>query len=93
MQSFLDKCTMFRGDGIVVVSGSATHLKHTVDQKISAVERKQKATDLTVGSLRTKVALEGDEVRDTLRSLGQELYTSIDEMEDRVDEVGHMLYC
>ena len=72
-------------------SGNATHLKNTVDQKLSAIERKQKADALTVSSLKTKVTLEGDEMRDTLRSLGQEIYNSIDQMEDRVHEVGHML--
>lgn len=53
------------------------------------IERKQKTESLTVSSLKTKVMIEGDEMRQTLRSLGQEIYTSIDQMEDRVDEVSH----
>jgi hypothetical protein len=74
----------------VCLSGTTTHLKHTVDQKIASIERKQKADASAVSSLRTKVLIEGDEMRDTLRTLGQELYNSIDAMEDRVDEVSHM---
>jgi hypothetical protein len=84
----LTSAQLLRRVGCSLGSGSATHLKHTVDQKLAAIERKQNAEALTVNSLKTKVALEGDEMRDTLRSLGQEIYNSIDQMEDRVDEVG-----
>ena len=76
-------------DGISPGTGNATYLKHTVDHRISTLERKQKTESLTVSSLKTKVMIEGDEIRQTLRSLGQEIYTSIDQMEDRVDEVSH----
>lgn len=68
-------------------AGNATQLRHTVEPAIAAVERKEKATAATVGVLKTKVALDGEDMRDSLRALGREVNKTIDEMEDRVDEV------
>lgn len=70
-----------------MAKATSTQLKQTMEPALAAVERKQGGAAAQLSVLKTKSNLEAEEWRDSLRGLGREVHSTMDELEERVDEV------